>query len=189
MQGLGAGLGASRPRPQVLAHSEPSGVILRGHLSAWGHPERCAWRGSGRVPGGLLGGPLNHTARTVLSCLRCCLCCCRCCWRPDSWGQGREGASATSPPQNWVVGTGLLGAVTWHPGDSSDTGHQAGDSAGDNARDSTRYSSWDNAGDSTNAGHEAWDSTNPGQHPCLRCCLRRCRRRCRPSNCRSRGRE
>lgn len=36
---------------------------------------------------------------------------------------------------------GLLGTVTCHPGDTSDTRHQAGDA--------------------TNAGHEAWNAANP----------------------------
>lgn len=174
-------MGASRPHHQMLPHSEPSGVIPREYLSAGGHPECYGWRKSGGVPGELLGSPLNHTAHTVLSCLCCCLCCCRCCWRPDSWGQGREGTSATSPPQSWAVGTRLLGAVTWHPGDTSNTRHQSGDSARDSAGDST--------GNSTNAGHEAWDTTNPRQHPCLCCCLCRCRRGCWPSNCGRRGRK
>lgn len=47
-----------------------------------------------RGPRGAAGSSLHGAARTVLSCLCCCLCCrCRC---PDSWGQGKEGPSATS---------------------------------------------------------------------------------------------
>ena len=91
MQQLGAGLGASHPR--MLPRSEPSGVIPRGDPPAWGHPKCHGGRGSAGVPRELLGSFLHRAAHTELSCL----CCCRCCRCPDSWGQRREGPSATSP--------------------------------------------------------------------------------------------
>lgn len=50
------------------------------------------------------------------------------------------------------MGTTLTGTVTCHPGDTSDTGHQAGDTT------NTRHT--------TDTGHEAWHAADTRQHPC-----------------------
>lgn len=51
-----------------------------------------------------------------------------------------------------AVGSTLTGTVTCHPGDTSDTGHQAGDTT------DTRHT--------TDTGHEAWHTADTRQHPC-----------------------
>lgn len=71
------------------------------------------------------------------------------------------------------MGTGFLGTVTCHPGDSSDTGHQAGDTsnARHKARDTTNPWTW----------RETELSDAPQNTSChwCRCGVSRCHRRLR----------
>lgn len=159
MQQPGAGLGASRPG--MFPGNEPSRAIPRGHPPAWGDPECHGWRASSGVPGELLGSSLHHAARTVLSCLRCCL---RCCRRPDSWGQGREGPSATSPraPRR----AGWWGQGSWEQSPATPgTPPTPGTKPGTPPTPGTRPGTPPTPGSTPGAGGKQSSQTPPQKHP------------------------